>query len=172
MCKNAEKWVFCIDQDFTWSSGLTITEDVAFLDLTGVRRLELRRGGEVRVLKDYAWDGCTPKFCLLDLVFGIPDGVVDSRTKKPKTYYASMVHDALYQFLSDGLPLKRRDADRCFLMLMSETGFVLRYPYYWAVRLFGGMFRRIGKWKRKTSGRMILLKEQAWKLRADETNVS
>ena len=161
MGKTFERWVFWIDQDFSWNSGLPIAEDVAFLDRKGVRRLELRKGGEIRVLKGYAWDGCTPKFWLLDLVFGIPNGVVSSSTKKPKTYYASLIHDALYQFLSDGLPLSRGDADRCFLSLMTETDFLLRRPYYWAVRLFGEVFRRGMKLKRKTSGTMIRLEPQA-----------
>ena len=102
---------------------------------------------------DYAWDGCTPKFCLLDVLLGVPDGAVDSRTGKVKTYYASLVHDALYQFLDVGLPYNRKDADDFFLCLMEETGFILRQIYYRAVRLFGGSFRwySISYGKKKTN---------------------
>jgi hypothetical protein len=83
VCRDSEKWVFLLREDYTWNSGLNISEDVAFEDKNGVRRLELYRGGKIKVLKDYAWDGCTPKICFLDINFGTPDGVVDSRTKHP-----------------------------------------------------------------------------------------
>ncbi|MGH9890725.1 MAG: DUF1353 domain-containing protein [bacterium] len=157
MCKLKVKWLYVIEKKFSWPSGLSIAEDVAFEDETGARRLELRTNGEITVLKDYAWDGCTPKFCVFDIVFGVPDGVVHQVTRRPKTYYASLIHDALYQFLDDGLPLSRKDADNCFLQLMRESDFVLSQIYYWAVRGFGEIFRRIGKWIRKTRGRKVAL---------------
>ena len=51
----------------------------------------------------------------------------------------SLVHDALYQFLADGLPLTRRQADLVFLQLMRESGFRLA-PIYWLfVRALGGL---------------------------------
>ena len=105
MCRNSEKWVFELEQDFSWESGFTFTDDFAFKDKTGIVRLILLRNGKMTVNKRYAWDDCTPKICIFDVLFGTPDGVVDSRTRKPKTYYASLVHDALYQFLPDGVPL-------------------------------------------------------------------
>jgi len=125
---------------------------MAFEDREGVRWLEVTRTGAITVLSGYAWDGCTPKLCALDLLFGTPDGVVDVRTARPRTYYASLVHDAMYQFLGDGLGLPRGDADRFFLRLMSATGFTLRYVYFAAVRLFGGFFRSAAKKVRKTDG--------------------
>ncbi len=157
MCNNAEKWIYRLDQDYIWDSGLPFHENLVFADKTGVPRLELRQGGRIRVLAGYAWDGCTPKICLFDILVGTPDGVVDTRTGRPKTYHASLVHDALYQFLPDGSPVTRRVADRCFLRLMTDTGFVFRYVYFVAVRIFGGLFRRAMKKKRKTAGRMIRL---------------
>lgn len=157
MCKNSEKWVFVLDKDFSWQSGFHLAEDCAFQDKTGTTRLILKTNGIIVVKKEYAWDGCTPKICVFDVLVGIPDGVVDSRTKKPKTFYASLVHDALYQFLPDGLPLTRKNADDCFLKLMEETGFVPRYFYYAAVRLLGGMFARAGRRIRKSKGRKISL---------------
>jgi hypothetical protein len=155
VCKNAEKWLFRLSEDYLWDSGLPIQETVVFVDKTETPRLKLVKGGQIHIFSGYAWDGCTPKSCLLDIVFGIPDGVIDSRTGRPKTFYASLVHDALYQFLSEGSPVSRSVADKCFLRLMSDTGFVFRYPYFIAVRIFGGMFRRAMKIKRKTAGRMI-----------------
>jgi len=81
-----------------------------------------------------------------------PDGVVHKDTGHPKTYYASLVHDALYQFIPDGLPLGRRHADRFFLLLMAESDFSPRWVYWVAVRVFGGLFRRVMRVKRKTNG--------------------
>ena len=103
MCKNAERWLFALSTDYIWESGLVSPEDLGFRDKTGVLRLVVRKSGKVTVPSSYAWDGCSPKGCLFDFVVGTPDGVVDTGTKRPKTYYASLVHDAMYQFLLDGL---------------------------------------------------------------------
>ena len=157
MCKFKVKWLYVIEKDYSWQSGLAISENAEFYDKSGVKRLDIKQSGEINVLKDYAWDGCTPKFCLLDVVFGVPDGVVHERTKRPKTYYASLVHDALYQFLDDDLPLSRKDADDCFLKLMQESDFALSKLYYWAVRCFGHLFRRIAKKVRKTQGKKLTI---------------
>ena len=78
--------------------------------------------------------------------------MVHKDTGHPKTYYASLVHDALYQFIPDGLPLGRRHADRFFLLLMAESDFSPRWVYWVAVRVFGGLFRRVMRVKRKTNG--------------------
>jgi hypothetical protein len=152
MCKNYEKWVFTLPSDFTWKSDVAIAEDVSFKDKTGAVRLILRRPDEITVTARYAWDGCSPKLCVWDLLLGTPDGVVDSATKQPKTYYASLVHDALYQFLLDGLPLKRWQADHCFFQLMKETRFGPRYLYWAAVRVLGWAFVALHRYKRKNRG--------------------
>lgn len=154
MCKNSKRWVFTLSDDFTWASGYVSPEDFAFRDKGGTVRLVVRRSGEVTVPAGYAWDGCTPKACLFDIVFGTPDGVIDSRTLRPKTYYASLVHDAMYQFLLDGLPFKRAQADRSFARLMDETGFRLRFLYWAAVRLLGWLFVAQHRYKRKNRGRV------------------
>ena len=99
----------------------------------GPLRLLIERNGAITVTRGYTWNGCSPKVFVLDLLFGTPEGVVNARTGQRKTYYASMVHDALYQFLADGLPLTRVQADRCFLLLMRESSFLLA-PLYWLVR--------------------------------------
>lgn len=157
MCRNAERWLYRIERPVTWASGHAFAEDMAFEDRDGVRRLEITKDGHITVLAGYAWDGCTPKFCLMDILFGIPDGVVDSRTGRPKTYYASLIHDVLYQFLGEGLPLTRREIDGFFLRLMSDTGFAFRYVYYAAVRILGGLFRAGAKRVRKTRGKRVPL---------------
>jgi Protein of unknown function (DUF1353) len=152
MCRDAERWVFTLPVEFRWESGLASPQDLAFHDKTGVVRLIVRRTGEVEIPSAYAWDGCSPKFCVFDLVVGTPDGVVDSRTKQRKTYYASLVHDAMYQFLLDGLPYTRRQVDGCFRRLMAATGFDLRWVYWAAVRTFGWFFVGLHRYKRKNRG--------------------
>ena len=157
MCRDAERWLYRLEHHVTWESGHAFPSDMAFEDKEGVRWLEVTRTGTITVLSGYAWDGCTPKLCVLDLLFGTPDGVVDARTGRPKTYYASLVHDAMYQFLADGPGLARGDADRFFLRLMSATGFTFRYAYFVAVRLFGGLFRSAAKRVRGTKGTCVPL---------------
>ena len=91
----------------------------------------------------YAWDGCTPKFIALDLIFGTPDGKIDEKTTKPVTYHASLFHDALYQFKSD-IYLSRKEVDVIFLHILNKHEFKLKSIYFFFVRLFGGVF---GSWK-------------------------
>lgn len=149
------KWIYVLEEDFSWDSKRTFDEDYAFVDSTNVRRLEIRKNGEIRVLKEYAWDGCTPKIAIWDIVFGTPDGVPNRKTRRPKTYYASLLHDALYQFLACGVPLSRREIDRVFLDLMTRDSFGPRYLYYAVVRLLGGFSLWVTRWKRKYNGRSV-----------------
>jgi hypothetical protein len=158
MCKNSENWVFTLPADFTWESGVASPEDLGFRDKSGTLRLILRKSGTVIVPASYAWDGCSPKVCVFDIVIGTPDGVVDSGTKRPKTYYASLVHDAMYQFLLDGLPFKRSQVDGCFRRLMAETGFEPRGMYWVAVRLLGWLFVAVHRFKRKNRGHAEVLR--------------
>lgn len=94
-CRNSVKWLYRAGRNFSWESGYTIREDRIFFDSSGKVRLVLEKGGRITVTRGYAWNGCTPKMCFLDLLIGTPDGVVHAVTGRPKTYYASMVHDAL-----------------------------------------------------------------------------
>ncbi len=151
-CQGAAKWLYRLDRDYAWQSPFRFARDWAFQDGEGHTRLVLTAEGVIHVLAGYSWDGCTPKTCFLDVVIGTPDGVVFLGTGRPKTYYASLVHDALYQFLPSGLPLTRAEADRCFLLLMTESEFAPRRLYYWAVRLFGGLTLPITRRIRATYG--------------------
>lgn len=152
MCKGGARWLYRLERNYSWRSPFRLDRDWAFQDRTGHTRLVLTTEGEITVIKGYAWDGCTPKVCLFDVLLGTPDGVVYVLTGRPKTYYASLVHDALYQFLPDGLPLSRAQADRCFLMLMTEHEFALRRLYYAAVRALGWLTRPVTRRIRKTYG--------------------
>jgi hypothetical protein len=161
MAQLALKWVFVLDGDCAWPSGRSFAEDCAFEDSSGTRRLEIRKNGEIKVLAGYAWDGCTPKFSLWDICVGTPDGVPNALTKKPKAYYASLLHDALYQFSIQGLPApidRRKEIDRIFLELLERDLFAPRLVYYWAIRIFGGLFfHGYTRHKRRYQGRRVLL---------------
>lgn len=153
MCKNHVKWVYRSDSNFSWESDFDIKEDRFFLDEKGTLRLIIEKErGRITVTRGYAWNGCSPKGCFFDLIIGTPDGVVHIKTERPKTYYASMVHDALYQFLRVNSPVSRRQADECFLRLMAESEFSLRYIYWSAVRWFGWLVWRATKAKRQWQG--------------------
>ncbi len=95
MCRNGVKWLYKLERNYSWESRHAVPEDYVFTDQTGVVRLIIERDGRVTVTRDYAWNGCSPKLCVWDVLFGTPDGVVHAHTGRPKTYYASLVHDAL-----------------------------------------------------------------------------
>lgn len=90
---------------------------------------------EIRIRKNYSWDGCTPKFVVWDILFGTPDGAVDKLTERPKCYYPSLVHDVLCQFKKD-IRLTQKQIDQIFLYLMKEYNFSPAKLYYRAVRIF------------------------------------
>ena len=152
-------WVYVLDRDYSYNVKHLLNGQFsgpcAFEDGSGTRRLEIDREGNARVFTGYAWDGCTPKFAIFDIVIGTPDGMPNLHTTKPKTYYASLLHDVLYQFLDVGLPMERRQADRAFLELMERDGFAPRALYYRVVRLLGGLAHCFTTWKRNYAGRRV-----------------
>lgn len=152
-CTTGVDWLYKLDASYTWDSGHPIPEDLVFRDKDGMVRLVIEKSGEITVTRDYAWNGASPKICLADLMLGTPEGVVFKDTGRPKTYYASLVHDALYQFLRDGLPLKRYHADAFFRRLLQESDFAPAWLYWLAVRLFGWLFWGGTKIKRRWRGR-------------------
>jgi catechol 2,3-dioxygenase-like lactoylglutathione lyase family enzyme len=151
MAGDVAKWLYRLSANYEWTSPFALDEDYAFADSAGRVRLVLERNGAITVTRGYTWNGCSPKVSAFDLLIGTPEGVVNARTGQRKTYFASLVHDALYQFLADGLPLTRRQADLVFLHLMRESGFRLA-PIYWLfVRALGGLVhaatRRTRRWR-------------------------
>jgi hypothetical protein len=101
--------------------------------------LEITQDGLITVKANssgFSWDGCTPKWSILHLfIIGSPDGHVNYHTMKPYTYHASMVHDALYQYL-DTIPIHKSQVDLLFLDMLGN--FKLRKLYHLAVKHFGG----------------------------------
>lgn len=128
-------WKFKITRDYCHQSSLRGYQcDSDWLRVEPCEKITVKAGKH-----GYAWDGCTPKFSQLGLVIlGTPDGHIDIETMKPKTYYASLAHDALYQYLED-IPIPRDEIDRVFLEMLRETAFPLARMYYIAVRIFGGI---------------------------------
>jgi hypothetical protein len=122
-----------------------INEDILYQH-TGLHRqfenewLHIEPNGHITVKgsnkNGYAWDGCSPKYNFFDLLLlGTPDGRINVNTGKSTTYYASLLHDILYQF-KDDIGIERKVADDLFLAYLGD--FSPRYLYYYAVRLFGG----------------------------------
>lgn len=124
--------------------------------------LRIKSDGTITVkgsVKDgYAWDGCSPKKEILDLLWGTPDGKLDYRTEKPMTYYASMIHDAVYQFKGE-VDISRREADRIFLLILKESKFFWARLYGFGVRV-GGRF--YGKWRKKKSTKIVKIFKSSW----------
>ena len=120
--------------------------------------LKLEKDGAITVKGSnktgYAWDGCSPKILkIADMYFGTPEGVLNYTTGRPKTYYASMIHDILYQFGKDIKHLvKRREVDMEFYSILIRDGFKAAGFYCWSVRSFGWIW-----WGKKSRGsRMVL----------------
>jgi hypothetical protein len=96
----------------------------------------------------YAWDGCTPKFMVYGMVFGVLEGDLNPETDKSRTYYPTLVHDIFYQFSYHFRGPKMRAAvDSEFLRMLNEEHFPAACAYYRAVRLVSWAF-----WGRKCEG--------------------
>lgn len=102
--------------------------------------IKIELNGEVTVKRGYSWNGCTPKINILDTwLVGTPEGNIDHSTGKPNTYYASCLHDALYQFGIGSGAVTRRQSDIGFKKYLGEHK--ARPAYYGMVRTFGGVSR-------------------------------
>ena len=102
----------------------------------------------------YAWDGCTPKcFFWWLMVIGTPDwwhGARTVQTVDPAgrivnrtviwqlAHHASLVHDALYQYL-EHVPLSKKDVDALFYAMLKDSGMCrpVAKIYHLAVCMFG-----------------------------------
>lgn len=108
----------------------------------------------------YAWDGCSPKWKLFGRIIGTPDGKIDPATNRPKTYYASMFHDAIYQHKNaEGMNISRREADAIFKLMLQKANFRSWRLYTIGVRL-GGWF--YGKWQSKSNQKNIFISSYSW----------
>jgi len=109
--------------------------------------------------RTYAWDGCSPKRLFywlailgtpdwhkkeMDVKTLLPDGSGQWKVENKNVYwqltdYASLVHDALYQYL-DSIPLEKSQVDQLFHEMLKEAGMLccVRGVYHLAVKYFGG----------------------------------
>lgn len=130
---NREKYIFTLEQDFEFKHQL-------FMNVNFNSEWLQIFGGVIFIPKGYSWDGCTPKIKIAGkLVIGTPDGEIHPETGKPRTYYASLVHDALYQYFPQH-GISRKDIDSLFLDMLRMSGFKSAGLYHRAVRWFGGIF--------------------------------
>ena len=123
------------------------------------------------VKRSYAWDGCTPKrwFFWLALI-GTPDWAqkievirtIDDETPCKKkeqfwqqAHHASLVHDALYQYL-DSIPIPKQDVDNLFHEMLIESGFsgIMAKIYHLAVRYLGA--RDVGENDSNSNSKLAL----------------
>lgn len=95
----------------------------------------------------YAWDGCSPKIIIPNLItIGTPDGVPTGVENQPQAFRASLIHDALYQFRNSKsvaghpLPGDRLIYDQLFRDLLKEDRFMFSDFYYCVVRTFGNVY--------------------------------
>ena len=86
-------YIYCLEEDYLCKSSI---QGRKFEN----EWFKLEEDGTVTVKgsykKGYSWDGCSPKIKFKDICLGTPDAVLSWTTRKPKTYYASMVHDVFY----------------------------------------------------------------------------
>lgn len=79
--------------------------------------------GHLIVRAGYACDGCT------------------NAPTTARNIRAAFLHDALYQFLATNhMPISKDQADLIFYEAMRHDRFLLRGPYYHAVRLLGHLY--------------------------------
>jgi hypothetical protein len=145
MPKSKKRWLFQLEKDYSFKSekvSIKLKEDLEFCDKCHKLWLEIKEDGTITVKEGYAWDGCSPKFNILDLFWvGIPDGAIDEN--KPITYYASLVHDALGQFAKkepEKMPFNRQERDLIFKEMLED--FTFQGLYYMALRIFGPLYSR------------------------------
>ncbi|WP_300021179.1 hypothetical protein [uncultured Maribacter sp.] len=98
--------------------------------------------------KGYVWDGCTPKFEILDFLIGTPDGKLDYGTEKPITYFASMTHNLLYQFKKE-IPLSRKTVDILFYIILKDSVFFGQDFTTFLFALLVVFYSLVGKQKKK-----------------------
>ncbi len=131
--KGGGPWIFKTD------SAVTVVTDILGITFRS-RWLTVKEDGTITVPAEYAWDGNSKKISVFDLfVLGTPDGIIDVRTMKPKTWYASLVHDALYQYYGYH-GIARKDMDAIYRALAREANFAPADLYWFFVRAFGGLF--------------------------------
>lgn len=133
------KYRYTLDKDFTYE----LPEEFQYETLGTIRYADKKNktwlildGKTIKVLKGYTNDGNTFKFKVFGKVFGTPDGKV-MPDGYPQTYYASLCHDALTQFMDDERMIyTREEADKLFYHMLKECKWKWSRLYFWGVRFW------------------------------------
>ena len=147
-CSGSPKYLFTLKEDYhfhiNYKPIAAKFQNAIFegRDKNGRLWLILYQNGNGTIKAGYSHDGASPKLCLFGRVIGTPDGKIDELTGVPITYHATLVHDALYQFLPH-TPYSRKSIDDLFLDMLREADFQYAKLYHTAVRLFGGIFVKL-----------------------------
>lgn len=130
-------YIYCLKSDYKYQSAITDQRfENKWMRLTpdGIITIKGSHG------QGYAWDGCSPKLKFKDIYFGTPEGVLCEFTGNSKTYYASLIHDAFYQFsFYFKYIIPRKAVDLEFYKILKRNNFQLSRLYYFMVRVFGWM---------------------------------
>ncbi len=101
--------------------------------------ISISENGVVYISRWYAWNGCSPCINVFDLfLINTPNGIKNPYTGLPKTYNASLVHDALVQFSKEH-KIPRKIVDRVFYETLKQCGFKAAGLYYMAVKVFSAL---------------------------------
>ena len=106
----------------------------------------------------FAWNGCSPKWNCLHFTWGTPDGKLDYYTERPMTYYAAMIHDAIY-FEKKSVKISRKETDILFRLCLRKAGFMWWWKYTFWVRALGLL---CGSWRWKKSMKGIEITGYSW----------
>ncbi len=141
------RWRYKLERDFTYETKIPIELPkgkyaINWMDKNGQLWISIEKDGTIDILQGYSWNGCSPNISICDLFWvGTPDGVIDVTIGKPVAYYASMIHDALYQMLYYKVcPYTRKQADKIFYNELKKRKFKLAGLYWLAVRMLGWIF--------------------------------
>jgi len=136
--QNMNAYLYCIKEDYSRRSSIKGREfENDWMKLSPDGTITIKGSNQ----NGYAWDGCSPKIKLFDICLGTPEAVLNPKTGKSKTYYASLVHDVFYQFSKELRAIvKRKEVDREFYNILMDNEFKAAKLYYYAVRFFGWLF--------------------------------
>jgi hypothetical protein len=143
-------WKFVIHEDYVFQSDLLVGKscDFNWMRITPDGTITVKGSHD----RGYAWDGCTPKWNFLQITWGNFDGQLikhkDTNQYQPYTYYASLVHDVIYQY-KRCVPLTRKETDRIFLLQLRQAGYKWAPLYYAGVRCLGWIYKGWGKGPQK-----------------------
>lgn len=102
--------------------------DVVFYDFINKSKvIGFIKNGVLTIKKGFVWDGCTPKFRLFGVIFGVPDF--------KETYDASLIHDFLIK-TSPFHKMSRKTMDDIFEYFLRLNNFKYTWLYANAVHLY------------------------------------